>query len=55
MRQVKVDRGQTGVFVSIGDPDARDNSTRKIMLSESEAALLYMKLKIMFNKGQEDG
>lgn len=54
MRQVSVNRGQSGVFVMIGDPNARDNSTKKIILTEAEAAMLLMKLKGALNapKGQ---
>lgn len=50
MRKVTVNRGQSGIFVIVGDPDARDNSAKKMILTEEEAAILLMKLKMAFNR-----
>jgi len=49
MRKVTVIKGSVGVQVIIGDPDARDNSNTKFVLTEAEAAMLLMKLKMNFN------
>jgi hypothetical protein len=49
MRKVTVNRGQASVQIIIGDPDVRDNSTKKMMISEGEAAMLLMKLKMALN------
>ena len=48
MKQISVTKRNGKVFIVVGDPDARDNSNQKISVSESEAAMLLMKLKGVF-------
>lgn len=50
MRKVTLQEGSQGYRVIIGDPDARDNSNQKMIITESEAALLLMKLKMALNR-----
>ena len=48
MKQVTINRREGKVFVVVGDPDDRGNTSQRLSLTDSEAAMLLMKLKMAF-------